>query len=260
MMKTSDGLYINSSSTNQLFLYALESRWQNMILNLGWPERTNGDKGNMQAPDHSMAYNYGVSDDARDILASKWHWIWMSLVKLKILHGSNQLNILEFGGNDYWQKFLVVYQWASISTVRNYWFLKKPNGTHGANNANVKKYWFCCCKWFWWRFSWRLEWRLGRLVWSCQRLCFDFQLLILILMLKEFTLTQKQKGWKWCIMKLLDQFVTTNVIWTKRSLWKTTVWCCKSGYVGDILPKGENHYKPMVCKPLSICTRKSGRL
>jgi hypothetical protein len=31
------------------------------------------------------------------------------------------------------------------------------------------------------------------------------------------------------------------------------------GY-SDILPKGENHYKPMVCKPLSICTRKSGRL
>jgi hypothetical protein len=29
----------------------------------------NGDKGNMQAPSFSMAYNYGVSDDARDILA-----------------------------------------------------------------------------------------------------------------------------------------------------------------------------------------------
>jgi alpha-glucosidase len=55
------------------------------------------------APSLSMAYNYG-SDDARDILASKMTLNLMSLVKLKILHGSNQLNILEFGGNDYWQK------------------------------------------------------------------------------------------------------------------------------------------------------------
>jgi alpha-glucosidase len=55
-------------------------------------------------------------------------------------------------------------------------------------------------------FSWRLEWRLGDWF-GLQRLCFDFVTLSWFWQ-KEFAYVSK---WKWlCIMKLLDQFVTTN--------------------------------------------------
>jgi hypothetical protein len=73
------------------------------------------------------------------------------------------------------------------------------------------------------------------------RLCFDFA--ILILMLKEFTLTQKQKGWKWsCIMSFWISSQLRTSYGRSVSVYENNGrMCCKRVW-GDILPKGENHY------------------
>jgi hypothetical protein len=73
MMKTADGLYINlhEAALINYSCMSLNLNDTNMIFQSWLTPDANGDKGNMQAPCTSPWRTIIVSDDARDIAASK---------------------------------------------------------------------------------------------------------------------------------------------------------------------------------------------
>jgi hypothetical protein len=101
-----------------------------------------GDKGYMQAPNHSPWRTIIVSDDAREILASK---MTLNLNDPNKIEDTSWIKPVKYVGV-WWEMITGKSSWAytdEFPTVQlgvTDFSKAKPNGKHGANNANVKKY------------------------------------------------------------------------------------------------------------------------
>ncbi|HTB99695.1 MAG TPA: glycoside hydrolase family 97 protein [Ferruginibacter sp.] len=140
MMKTNDGLYINIHEAALVNYPAMQLHVDNKTFQLTAelvPD-TYGNKAYLHAPSHTPWRTIIVSDKATDILASKM---------ILNLNDSSKIT------NTSWikpMKFVGV--WWEMQTGKSTWTYSNdpdsidangqliPNGTHGANTANVKKY------------------------------------------------------------------------------------------------------------------------
>jgi hypothetical protein len=144
MLKTADGLYINLHEA-ALINYScmhLNLDDKNMVFESWLTPDAKGDKGYMQAPSHSPWRTIIVSDDAREILASK---MTLNLNDPSKIEDTSWIKPVKYVGV-WWEMITGKSSWAytdDFPTVQlgvSDFSKAKPNGKHGANNANVKKY------------------------------------------------------------------------------------------------------------------------
>lgn len=144
MLKTADGLYINLHEA-ALINYScmhLNLDDKNMVFESWLTPDAKGDKGYMQAPNHSPWRTIIVSDDAREILASK---MTLNLNEPSKIEDTSWIKPLKYVGV-WWEMITGKSSWAytdEFPTVQlgvTDFSKAKPNGKHGANNTNVKKY------------------------------------------------------------------------------------------------------------------------
>lgn len=144
MLKTNDGIYINLHEA-ALINYScmhLNLDDKNMIFESWLTPDAKGDKGYMQAPSHSPWRTIIVSDDAREILASK---MTLNLNDPSKIEDTSWIKPVKYVGV-WWEMITGKSSWAytdEFPTVQlgvSDFSKAKPNGKHGANTANVKKY------------------------------------------------------------------------------------------------------------------------
>ncbi|MFV8269122.1 glycoside hydrolase family 97 protein [Flavobacterium sp. GT2N3] len=144
MLKTADGLYINLHEA-ALINYScmhLNLDDKNMVFESWLTPDSKGDKGYIQAPNHSPWRTIIVSDDAKEILASK---MTLNLNDPSKIEDTSWIKPLKYVGV-WWEMITGKSTWAytdefpSVQLGVTDFSKAKPNGKHGANAANVKKY------------------------------------------------------------------------------------------------------------------------
>ncbi len=144
MLKTNDGLYINLHEA-ALINYScmhLNLDDKNMVFESWLTPDSKGDKGYIQAPGHSPWRTIMVSDDARKILASK---MTLNLNDPCKIEDTSWIKPVKYVGV-WWEMITGKSSWAytdeypSVQLGVTDFSKAKPNGKHGANNANVKKH------------------------------------------------------------------------------------------------------------------------
>jgi len=254
MLKTADGLYINLHEA-ALINYAcmhLNLDDKNMIFESWLTPDVKGDKGYIQAPSHSPWRTIIVSDDARDILASK---LTLNLNEPSKIANTSWIKPVKYVGV-WWEMITGKSSWAytneypSIQLGITDFTKAKPNGTHGANNTNVKKYIDFAAKNGFdavlvegWNQGWE-DW-YG----NSKDFVFDF-----VTPYPDFDVSglhayAKAKGIKMIMhhetsssVRNYERHLDTAYKFMKANGYDAV----KSGYVGDILPRGENHYSQWI--------------
>jgi glucan 1,4-alpha-glucosidase len=249
-MKTADGLYINLHEA-ALINYAcmhLNLDDKNFVFESWLTPDAIGDKGYLQAPCSSPWRTIMVSDDARDILASKMTYNLNEPNKIKDV---SWIKPVKYVGV-WWEMITGKSSWSytndfpSVQLGVTDFASAKPNGTHAANNANVKKYIdFAAQHGFdavlveGWNIGWE-DW-FGK--WKDY--VFDFVTPYPDFNVKELNDYAHSKG-----VKLIMHHETSGSVRNYERHMDTAYKfmkqfgydAVKSGYVGDILPRGENHY------------------
>ncbi len=250
MLKTADGLYINLHEA-ALINYScmhLNLDDKNMIFESWLTPDAKGDKGYMQAPQHSPWRTIIVSDDAREILASK---MTLNLNEPNKIEDTSWIKPVKYVGV-WWEMITGKSSWAytdELPTVQlgvTDFSKVKPNGKHGANNANVKKYIDFAAKHGFdgvlvegWNEGWE-DW-FGHL----KDYVFDFVTPYPDFDVKGLQAYAKEKG----VKMIMHHETSGSVRNYERHLDKAYQFmkdngydAVKSGYVGDIIENGGNHY------------------
>ncbi len=144
MLKTNDGIYINLHEAALIDYSCMHLNLddKNLVFESWLTPDAKGDKGHMQAPNHSPWRTIIVSDDAREILASKMTY---NLNDPSKIENTSWIKPVKYVGV-WWEMITGKSSWSytnDFPTVQlgvSDFSKAKPNGTHGANNANVKKY------------------------------------------------------------------------------------------------------------------------
>jgi len=249
MMKSKDGLYINihEAALVDYSCMHLNLDDKNMIFESWLTPDAIGDKGYLQTPCQSPWRTIIVSDDARDILASKTilnlndpckytdtSWIkpvkyvgvWWEMITGKSTWAYNDLPAVKLGITDY-----------SKTT---------PNGKHGANTAHVKEYIDFAAKHGFdavlvegWNEGWE-DW-FGK----TKDYVFDFVTPYPDFDVQELHRYAASKG----VKMMMHHETSASVRNYERHLDKAYQFmvdngynAVKSGYVGNIIPRGEYHY------------------
>ena len=249
MMKSNDGLYINihEAALVDYSAMSLELDDKNFILNSFLTPDAIGDKGYLQAPTQSPWRTVVVSDKATEILASKMilnlneptkykdvSWIkpvkyvgvWWEMITGKSSWAYNDLTSVKLGETDYSKT--------------------KPNGKHAANTAHVKEYidfasqhGFDAVLVEGWNEGWE-DW-FGK----SKDYVFDF-----VTPYPDFDVKELHKYAASKNVKMMMHHETSGSIRNyERHMDKAYQFMVdngytsvKSGYVGDIIPRGEYHY------------------
>ena len=250
MMKTKDGLYINLHEA-ALVDYAL--------MNLNLDDKTfifqshltpdaKGDKGYLYTPTKSPWRTIMVSDDARNILASR---LILNLNDPCALADTSWIKPVKYIGV-WWEMITGKSSWAytdDLPTIKldevDYTKVK-PNGTHAANNDKVRHYIDFAAKHGFdqvlvegWNVGWE-DWFGHRkdYVFDCVTPYPDFDI-------KALNDYAHAKGVK-LMMHHETSGSTRNYERHMKAAYelmnKYGYNSVKSGYVGDILPIGEHHY------------------
>nr|WP_315219984.1 glycoside hydrolase family 97 protein [uncultured Flavobacterium sp.] len=250
MLKTNDGIYINLHEAALIDYSCMHLNLddKNMIFESWLTPDAKGDKGYMQAPSHSPWRTIMVSDDARDILASK---MTLNLNEPSKIEDTSWIKPVKYVGV-WWEMITGKSSWSytnDFPTVQlgvTDFSKAKPNGTHGANNANVKKYIDFAAKNGFdavlvegWNEGWE-DW-FGH----TKDYVFDFVTPYPDFDVKGLHEYAKSKG-----VKIIMHHETSGSVRNyERHMDKAYQFmkdngydAVKSGYVGDILPRGENHY------------------
>ena len=250
MMKTDDGLYINLHEA-ALIDYAcmhLNLDDKNMVFESWLTPDVNGDKGYMQTPCHTPWRTIIVSDDARDILASR---ITLNLNEPCKIEDTSWIKPMKYVGV-WWEMITNKGSWAytddvaSVKLGETDYTKTKPNGKHSANNENVKRYIDFAAEHGFdqvlvegWNQGWE-DW------FGCSKdYVFDFVTPYPDFDVKMLNEYAASKG-----VKLMMHHETSSSVRNyERHMDKAYQFMVdngynsvKSGYVGDIIPRGEYHY------------------
>ncbi len=265
MLKTNDGLYINLHEA-ALINYScmhLNLDDKNMVFESWLTPDANGDKGYMQAPANSPWRTIIVSDDAREILASK---MTLNLNEPCKIEDTSWIKPIKYVGV-WWEMITGKSSWRytdelpSVQLGVTDYSKVKPNGRHAANNENVKKYIdFAATNGFdavlveGWNEGWE-DW-LGR----SKDYVFDFVTPYPDFDVKGIHEYAKSKG----IKMMMHHETSGSVRNYERHMDKAYQFmkdngydAVKSGYVGSILPRGENHYNQWIVNHYQYAVEKA---
>ena len=250
MMKTDDGLYINlhEAALVDYSCMHLNLDDKNMIFESWLTPDVNGDKGYMQTPCNSPWRTVIVSDDARNILASR---ITLNLNEPCKIEDTSWIHPVKYVGV-WWDMITGKGSWAYTDEVPSVklgitdYTKTKPNGKHSANTENVKKYidfaaehGFDAVLVEGWNQGWE-DW-FGK----TKDYVFDFVTPYPDFDVEEIHKYASSKG----VKMMMHHETSSSVRNYERHIDKAYQFMVdngynsvKSGYVGDIIPRGEHHY------------------
>lgn len=249
-MKTDDGLYINiheAACVNYATMH-LNLDDKNMVFESWLTPDAQGYKGYIQTPFNTPWRTVIVSDDARDMLSSN---LILNLNEPCALDDVSWIHPVKYCGV-WWDMIVGRGTWSYTNDLPSVhlgvtdYSKCKPNGTHAANNENVKKYIdFAADNGLdevlveGWNEGWEDWFGHSKLdVFDFITPYPDFD----IKMLNEYA---HSKG-----VKLMMHHETSSSAWNYER-WMEKAYtlmnkygydAVKSGYVGDIIPRGEYHY------------------
>lgn len=143
MMKTADGLYINlhEAALIDYSLMSLNLDDKKFVFQSWLTPDSKGNKGNLQAPCHSPWRTVIVSNDAREILASK---LTLNLNDPCKIEDTSWIKPVKYVGV-WWEMITGKSSWAytddlpSVQLGVTDYSKTKPNGKHGATTKHVKE-------------------------------------------------------------------------------------------------------------------------
>ncbi len=250
MMKTDDGLYINIHEA-ALVEYAcmhLDLDDKNMVFVSHLTPDAQGNKGYMQAPRHTPWRTVIASDNAADVLMSR---ITLNLNDPCKYDDTSWIKPIKYIGV-WWEMITGRSSWAYTDDINgvqlgitDYTHLK-PNGKHAANNAHVKDYIdFAAENGFdavlveGWNEGWE-DW-FGK----SKDYVFDFVTPYPDFNVEEIRDYAKSKG----VVMMMHHETSGSVRNYERHMdtayqfmVDNNYHSVKSGYVGNIIPRGETHY------------------
>ena len=250
MMKTKEGLYINlhEAALVDYALMNLNLDDKNFIFQSWLTPDAKGDKGYLYTPTKTPWRTVMVSDDARNILASR---LILNLNDPCALADTSWIKPVKYIGV-WWEMITGKSSWAytdDLPTIKldevDYTKVK-PNGTHAANNDKVRYYIDFAAKH---GFDQVLVegWNVGWEDWFGHRkdYVFDFVTPYPDFDIKALNDYAHAKGVK-LMMHHETSGSTRNYERHMKAAYelmnKYGYNSVKSGYVGDILPIGEHHY------------------
>ena len=250
MMKTDDGLYINlhEAALVDYSCMHLNLDDQNMVFESWLTPDAQGNKGYMQTPCHTPWRTIIVSGDAREILASR---LTLNLNEPCKIEDTSWIKPVKYIGV-WWDMITGKGSWAytdevpSVKLGETNYAQTKPNGKHSANTENVKRYIDFAAEHGFdqvlvegWNEGWE-DW-FGK----SKDYVFDFVTPYPDFNVQELKEYAASKG-----VKLMMHHETSSSVRNyERHMDKAYQFMVdngynsvKSGYVGDIIPRGEHHY------------------
>ena len=249
-MKTADGLYINlhEAALVDYSCMHLNLDDKNFVFESWLTPDAKGDKGYLQAPCKSPWRTVIVSDDARDILNSK---LTLNLNEPCAYEDVSWIKPVKYVGV-WWEMIAGKSTWAytddlpSVKLGETDYAKTKPNGRHGATNENVKRY-----------IDFAAEngldqvlvegWNEGWEDWfgHSKDYVFDFVTPYPDFDVKMLNAYAKSKG----VKLMMHHETSASVRNYERHMDKAYQFmvdngynAVKSGYVGNMIPRGEHHY------------------
>ena len=254
MMKTADGLYINIHEAALIDYSCMHLNLddKNMIFESWLTPDAIGDKGYLLAPTTSPWRTVMVSDDARDIIASKMIYNLNEPSKIK---ETSWIKPVKYMGV-WWEMITGKSSWsytdenAAVKLGEVDYTKLKPNGKHGATTENVKKYidfasenGFDALLVEGWNVGWE-DW-FGHF----KDYVFDFVTPYPDFDVKGIKDYAKSKNIKMIMhhetsgsIRNYERHIDTAYKFMKANGYDAV----KSGYVGSIVPVGQNHYNQHV--------------
>ncbi len=253
-LKTADGIYINLHEAALINYGAMHLNLddRNFIFQSWITPDANGTKGYLQAPCTTPWRTIIVSDDARDILASH---ITLNLNEPSKIKDTSWIKPMKYVGV-WWEMITGKSEWSytydlpSVQIGITDYSKVKPHGRHGATTENVKRYIDFAAKNGFdgvlvegWNIGWE-DW-FGK----SKDFVFDFQTPYPDFDIDEVHRYAKSKG----VQMIMHHETSSSVRNYERHLDKAYQLmnkyeypAVKSGYVGDIIPRGENHYSQWI--------------
>ena len=249
-MKSSDGLYINlhEAACVDYPTMHLNLDDKNMVFESWLTPDPTGNKAYMQAPRTTPWRTLIVSDDARDMLSSN---LILNLNEPCKLEDTSWIKPVKYCGV-WWEMIVGKKSWSytdefpAVELGVTDFSKAKPNGRHAATNAEVKRYIDFAAKngldqvlVEGWNIGWE-DW-FGHSKFKV----FDFQTPYPDFDIKELNEYAHSKG----IKLIMHHETSSSMINYERYMEdayklmnKYGYNAVKSGYVGDIIPRGEHHY------------------
>jgi hypothetical protein len=248
MMKTDDGLYVNiheAALVNYPAMF-LTVNTQTYGLSSQLVPGATGAKAYLQTPEHTPWRTIVVADNAPAILASK---LILNLNEPSKITDTGWIKPQKFVGV-WWEMHVNKASWnySDVSNVKlasTDWNKLKPNGRHGANTANVKRYIDFAARqglqsvlvegwnvgWEDWAGNWKEE-------------VFDF-----VTPFPDFDVDELQRYAASQNVKLIMHHETSSSVTNYerrmdeayRFMKAHGYDAAKTGYVGRIIPRGEHH-------------------
>ena len=250
LMKTAEGLYINLHEAALIDYSCMHLNLddKNMVFESWLTPDAKGDKGYMQTPCQSPWRTIVASDDARNMLASR---MTLNLNEPCKIEDTSWIKPVKYIGV-WWDMITGKGSWAytdevaSVKLGETDYTKTRPNGKHSANTANVKRY-----------IDFAAEhgldqvlvegWNEGWEDWfgKSKDYVFDFVTPYPDFDVKELNAYAASKG-----VKLMMHHETSSSVRNyERHMDKAYQFMVdngynslKSGYVGDMIPRGEHHY------------------
>lgn len=265
MMKTADNMYINIHEA-ALINYAcmhLNLDDKNFVFQSHLTPDANGDKGYMQSPCVSPWRTIIVSPDARDVLASR---MTLNLNEPCKIEDTSWIKPVKYVGV-WWEMITGKSSWAytddfpSVQLGITDYSKAKPNGRHGANTAHVKEYIDFAAKHGFdavlvegWNQGWE-DW-FGH----SKDYVFDFVTPYPDFDVEAIHQYAQSKG----IKMIMHHESSSSVRNYERHMDKAYQFmkdhgydAVKSGYVGNILPRGEHHYSQWIVNHYQYAVEKA---
>ncbi|HPD86794.1 MAG TPA: glycoside hydrolase family 97 N-terminal domain-containing protein, partial [Proteiniphilum sp.] len=253
-LKSDDGLYINLHEAALINYGAMHLDLDEETLTFrSWvtPD-ANGSKGHLQTPAQTPWRTVIVSDDARDILASR---LTLNLNEPSKIVDTSWIKPTKYVGV-WWEMITGKSDWSytadlpSVQIGITDYTKVKPHGRHGATTANVKRYidfaaehGFDAVLVEGWNIGWE-DW-FG----NSKDFVFDFQTPYPDFDIDEVHRYAKSKG----VKMIMHHETSSSIRNYERHLDKAYQLmkrydypAVKSGYVGPILPRGEYHYSQWI--------------
>ncbi len=267
MMKADNGLYINlheAALVNYPCMH-LNLDDKNMVFESWLTPDVNGDKGYMQAPCTTPWRTIIASDDARQILASK---MTLNLNEPCKIEDTSWIKPVKYVGV-WWEMITGKSSWAYTNDlpgvqlgVTDYTRVK-PNGTHAANTRHVKRYidfasehGFDAVLVEGWNIGWE-DW-FG----NSKDYVFDFVTPYPDFDVKAIREYARNKNVKMIMhhetsssVRNYERHLDTAYKFMKANGYDAV----KSGYVGNILPRGENHYSQWLVNHYQYALEKAAK-
>ena len=266
-MKTDDGLYINlhEAACVDYPTMHLNLDDKNMVFESWLTPDSQGFKGYMQTPRTSPWRTVLVSDDARDMLSCK---LTLNLNEPCKIEDTSWIHPVKYCGV-WWEMICDNKSWSytdelpSVVLGETDYTKVKPNGRHGATNERVRQYIDFAAKngldevlVEGWNEGWE-DW-FGHSKFHV----FDFQTPYLDFDIKALNDYAHSKG-----VKLMMHHETSGSVMNYERYLEPAYKlmnrygydAVKSGYVGNIIPRGEHHYSQIMNNHYLYCVTEAAK-